>query len=57
MLRKLTNTASVIGITGPALGAVAGTWGMEAIYLVSAVVVSLSVLVALRLMRRPLSQA
>lgn len=46
-----------LGITGPALGAVAGTWGLEAIYLLSAVVVSLSVLVALRLMRRPLTQA
>ncbi len=45
-----------LGITGPALGAVAETWGLEAIYLFSAVVVSLSVLVALRLMRHPIAQ-
>ncbi len=40
-----------LGITGPALGAVAGTWGIGAIYLLSALVVSLSVLVAIALMR------
>lgn len=40
-----------LGITGPALGAVAGAWGISAIYLVSAVVVCLSVLVALGLLR------
>lgn len=40
-----------LGMTGPALGAVAGTWGIGAIYLVSALVVSLSVLVAISLMR------
>ena len=40
-----------LGISGPALGAVAGAWGIGSIYLVSAIVVSLSVLVALALLR------
>ncbi|HCA17039.1 MAG TPA: arabinose transporter [Alcaligenes faecalis] len=40
-----------LGITGPALGAIAGAWGIGAIYLVSALVVSLSVFVAIALMR------
>lgn len=39
-----------LGITGPVLGAVAGTWGVESVYLVGAVVVSASLLVAVRLL-------
>lgn len=39
-----------LGITGPVLGAVAGTWGVETVYLVGAITVALSVFVALRLL-------
>lgn len=39
-----------LGITGPAAGAVAGAWGVEAVYLVGALAVALSLLVALRLL-------
>ncbi|MDR2325862.1 MAG: arabinose transporter [Acidovorax sp.] len=39
-----------LGITGPALGAVAGAWGVEAVYLVGAIAVVSSVLVAVRLL-------
>lgn len=39
-----------LGITGPALGAVAGAWSLETVYLVGAVAVALSLLVALRLL-------
>ena len=46
-----------LGITGPALGALAVAWGIGAIYLVSAIVVSLSVLVALALLRGAASPA
>lgn len=39
-----------LGITGPALGAVAGTWGVDAVYLVGAIAVASSLLVAVRLL-------
>lgn len=39
-----------LGITGPVLGAVAGTWSIEIVYLAGAIAVALSVLVALRLL-------
>lgn len=39
-----------LGITGPAAGALAGAWGVEAVYLVGALAVALSLLVALRLL-------
>ncbi len=38
-----------LGLTGPALGAVAGAWGLGSVYLVSALAVASSVLVALQL--------
>lgn len=39
-----------LGITGPVLGAVADTWSVESVYLVGAVVVSVSLIVAVRLL-------
>lgn len=46
-----------LGITGPALGAVAGAWGVETVYLVGAITVALSLLVAVRLLLAgPISQ-
>ena len=39
-----------LGLTGPALGAVAGAWGVDAVYLVGAITVASSVLVAVRLL-------
>lgn len=39
-----------LGITGPAAGVVAGAWGVDAVYLVGALAVALSLLVALRLL-------
>ncbi len=39
-----------LGITGPVLGAVAGAWGVDAVYLVGAIAVASSVLVAVRLL-------
>ena len=39
-----------LGITGPAAGALAGAWGVEAVYLVGALAVALSLPVALRLL-------
>jgi MFS family permease len=39
-----------LGITGPAAGAVATAWGVDAVYLVGAVAVACSLLVALRLL-------
>lgn len=39
-----------LGITGPVLGAVAGEWGVDAVYLVGAITVASSLLVALRLL-------
>ena len=39
-----------LGITGPLLGAVAGAWGVDAVYLVGAIAVASSVLVAVRLL-------
>jgi len=39
-----------LGITGPAAGAIAGTWGVGAVYLAGAVAVALSLLVAVRLL-------
>jgi len=43
-----------LGITGPALGAVAGAWNMGAVYLAGAVAVGLSLLVAVGLLATPL---
>lgn len=42
-----------LGITGPVLGAAAGAWGVEAVYLAGAVAVALPLLVALRPLRAP----
>jgi MFS family permease len=39
-----------LGITGPVLGAAAGAWGIETVYLAGAIAVALSMLVALRLL-------
>ena len=39
-----------LGITGPLLGAVAGAWGIETVYLAGAIAVMLSMLVALGLL-------
>jgi len=39
-----------LGITGPLLGAVAGAWSIETVYLAGAIAVALSLLVALRLL-------
>lgn len=39
-----------LGITGPAAGAIAGAWGVGAVYLAGAVAVALSLLVAIRLL-------
>lgn len=39
-----------LGLTGPLLGAAAGAWGIESVYLAGAVIVGLSVLVAARLL-------
>lgn len=39
-----------LGITGPVLGAVAGAWGIETVYLAGAIAVALSMLIALRLL-------
>ncbi len=39
-----------LGITGPAAGALAGIWGVGAVYLMGAVAVALSLLVAVRLL-------
>lgn len=39
-----------LGITGPAAGALAGIWGVGAVYLVGAAAVALSLLVAVRLL-------
>lgn len=44
-----------LAITAPALGALVGVWGIGSAFLVAAVLVALSVLVALRLMRLPVS--
>jgi hypothetical protein len=43
-----------LGITGPALGAVAGAWNVGAVYLAGAVAVGLSLLVAVGLLAAPL---
>ncbi|WP_343590203.1 arabinose transporter [Paracidovorax wautersii] len=45
-----------LGLTGPALGAVAGTWGLGSVYLMGALAVASSVLVALQL-RAPARKA
>ncbi len=45
-----------LGLTGPALGAVAGAWGLGSVYLVGALAVASSVLVALQL-RAPARKA
>lgn len=45
-----------LGLTGPALGAVAGAWGLGSLYLVGALAVASSVLVALQL-RAPARKA
>ncbi len=42
-----------LGITGPAAGAIAGAWGVEAVYLMGALAVGLSLLVAVRLLASP----
>lgn len=39
-----------LGLTGPALGAVAGSWGLGSVYLVGGVAVASSLLVAVRLL-------
>lgn len=39
-----------LGITGPAAGAIAGAWGVDAVYLVGASATGLSLLVAVRLL-------
>lgn len=39
-----------LGITGPAAGAIAGAWGVEAVYLMGASAAGLSLLVAVRLL-------
>jgi MFS family permease len=39
-----------LGITGPAAGAIAGAWGVEAVYLMGALAAALSLLVAVRLL-------
>ncbi|WP_423453854.1 arabinose transporter [Ottowia sp. VDI28] len=39
-----------LGITGPVLGAVAGSWGIETVYLIGAIAVASSLLVAARLL-------
>jgi MFS family permease len=43
-----------LGITGPALGAVAGAWNVGTVYLAGAVAVGLSLLVAVGLLAAPL---
>lgn len=42
-----------LGITGPAAGAIAGAWGVESVYLMGALAVGLSLLVAVRLLASP----
>ena len=45
-----------LGLTGPALGAVAGAWGLGSVYLAGALAVASSMLVALQL-RAPARKA
>lgn len=42
-----------LGITGPAAGAIAGAWSVESVYLMGALAVGLSLLVAVRLLASP----